>query len=92
MSESKCVFTTKGGRHKKGIGTLKKGLLSSTGYSIKLKTKTRRQSLKKLLKKETPLKIFHQLNAVSIFNKNSAPTKSKLFKQDRNWIKKKFLS
>jgi hypothetical protein len=88
-SEFGCV----GGRRritKRRIGPLKKGLLSSTGYSVKKSLNSRHRSLKALLKKETPLKIFRQLNAVAVYDKNSAPTKSRTFKRDRNWIRKNF--
>ena len=88
-SEFGCV--TKGGRKSKGIGPLKEGLLSSTGYSVKKPLKTRRRTLRKLVKKEGALKAFQQLNAVAIYNKNSAPTKSKTFKRDRNWVRRKFM-
>lgn len=89
MGESKCGF---GGRRKTSkIGPLKKGLLSSTGYSVKNSLRSRHRSLKKLLKKESPLKVFRQLNAVAVYDKNSAPTKSRTFKRDRNWIRKTFM-
>jgi hypothetical protein len=73
------------------IGPLKKGLLSSTGYSVKDPTKKRHKTLKKLVKKEGALKAFRQLNAVAVYDKNSAPTKSRTFKRDRNWIRRKFM-
>ncbi len=73
------------------IGPLKKGVLSSTGYSVKNKTQTRRKSLRKLVKKEGALKAFRQLNAVAVYDKNSAPTKSRTFKRDRNWIRRTFM-
>jgi hypothetical protein len=87
MGESKCGS----GRKMKGIGPLKKGLLSSTGYSVKLKTQQRHKTLKKLVRKEGALKAFRQLNAVAIYDKNSAPTKSQTFKRDRNWIRRTFM-
>jgi hypothetical protein len=84
--ESKC-----GAGRKNGIGPLKKGLLSSTGYSVKKPLKTRRRTLRKLVKKEGALKAFRQLNAVAVYDKHSAPTKSKTFKRDRNWIRRTFM-
>jgi hypothetical protein len=99
MGESNCIFhtkTKKGGKKtlkqlNEGIGPLKKGKLSSTGYSVKKPLKTRHKTLNSLVKKEGALKAFRQLNALVIFNKNSSPTKSKTFKRDRNWIRKKFM-
>jgi hypothetical protein len=75
----------------KGIGTLKKGRLSSTGYSVKNSLAKRHKSLNKLVKKEGALKAFRQLNAVAVYNKNSAPGKSRTFKRDRNWVRRKFM-
>ena len=94
MGESKCgsgrrkTFREKYGE---GIGPLKKGILSSTGYSVKNSLPKRRKTLKKLVRKEGALKAFRQLNAVSIYNKKSAPTKSQTFKRDRNWIRRTFM-
>ena len=90
MGEFSCSLMKKGGETE-GIGPLKKGLLSSTGYSVKKSTQKRHKSLNKLVRKEGALKAFQQLNAVAIFNKNSAPTKSKTFKRDRNWVRRKFM-
>ena len=88
MGESKCGLQM-GGR--KIEVSLKKGLLSSTGYSVKNSLVKRRKSLKKLVKKEGALKAFRQLNLVAVYNKNSAPGKSKTFKRDRNWIRRSFI-
>lgn len=94
MGESKCgsgrrkTFKEKYGE---GIGPLKKGLLSSTGYSVKNSLQYRRKTLRNLVKKEGALKAFRQLNAVAIYDKNSAPTKSRTFKRDRNWIRRTFM-
>jgi hypothetical protein len=88
-SEFGCV--TKGGRKSKGIGPLKEGILSSTGYSVKKTTQKRHKSLNKLVRKEGALKAFRQLNAVAVYNKYSSPRKSKTFKRDRNWVRRKFM-
>jgi hypothetical protein len=93
MGESKCGLGLSGGKKTfTDIGPLKKGVLSSTGYSVKNSLKKRRKTLKKLVSKEGPLKAFRQLNVVSIFNKNVAPTKSQTFKRDRNWIRRTFFN
>ena len=95
MGESKCGSgrkkTWQQKHHSMGIGPLKEGVLSSTGYSVKLKTQQRRKTLRKLVRKEGALKAFRQLNAVAIYDKNSAPTKSRTFKRDRNWIRRTFM-
>jgi hypothetical protein len=89
MGESKCGLQMGGSKIE--IGPLKKGVLSSTGYSVKNSLPKRRKSLKKLVKKEGALKAFKQLNLVAVYNKNSAPTKSRTFKRDRNWIRRTFM-
>jgi len=90
MGEFGCSL--KGGRKKTmKIGPLKKGRLSSTGYSVKEKTLKRRKTLKKLVKKEGALKAFRQLNVVATYTKNSSPGKSRTFKRDRNWIRRTFM-
>ena len=95
MGESKCGSGSKKTwqqkHHSMGIGPLKKGLLSSTGYSVKKSLSTRRRTLKKLVRKEGALKAFRQLNALVVYDKNSARTKSKTFKRDRNWIRRTFM-
>ena len=90
MGEFSCSLMKKGGEIE-GIGPLKKGILSSTGYSVKNSTQKRHKSLNKLVRKEGALKAFRQLNAVAVYTKYSSPRKSKTFKRDRNWVRRKFM-
>jgi hypothetical protein len=72
-----------------GIGELKKGELH--GYHAKDGKITRYRSLRKTVRSVGPLSTFRKLNALSVYTKNSAPSKSKTIKADRNWIKKTFM-
>lgn len=77
----------------KGIGKLRKGDLTKYGYQnvIQLSKEKRRQILKKCLQEYGPLSIFRKLNAVYIYNKNTNPEISEIFKEDRDWIKKTYM-
>jgi len=77
--------------HSKGIGELKHGDLEKRGYSVKKSKTSRHSALRKVVKKEGALSTFRKLNAVSVYTKNSSPTKSKTFKKDRNWVRKTFM-
>lgn len=78
-------------KHGPGIGELRPGGLSSTGYSVELAKTTRHRSLKKAVKKFGPLSTFRKLQAISTYTKRTAPTKSKTFKTDSRWVNKTFL-
>ena len=66
------------------IGPLKKGTLM--GYNTRMKATARRKTLRKVVKKVGPLSTFRKLNAVYVYSKKTAPTSSKIFKVDRDWI------
>jgi len=84
-----------GGKHTRrywkthGIGELKKGELN--GYHAKDSKTSRHRSLRRTVRRVGPLSAFRKLNALAVYTKNSAPTKSKTIKADRNWIKKTFM-
>jgi len=78
-------------KHGPGIGELRPGGLSSTGYSVVTKKTARHRSLKKAVKKFGPLSTFRKLQAISTYTKRTSPTKSKTFKTDSRWVKKTFL-
>jgi hypothetical protein len=83
--------TWKQKHHSEGIGQLHKGDLTSKGYSLSKGKTARRSALKKVVKIEGPLKAFRQLNAVAVYTKKTAPSKSKTFKADRNWVRKTYM-
>lgn len=77
--------------HSMGIGELHHGDLTSRGYSVTKSKTARRSALRRVVKAEGPLKAFRQLNAVAVYTKNSAPTKARTFKADRNWVRKTYM-
>ena len=74
-----------------GIGELKEGELSGIGYSAKKGKTARHSALKKAVRRYGPLSTFRKLNAVATYTKRTSKGKSKTFKADRNWVKKKFM-
>jgi len=77
----------------KGIGPLKKGDLTKYDYKNvkKLSAKVRHNALKRAVRVYGPLTLFRKLNAVYIYNKNTNKTVSRIFKRDRDWVKKTFM-
>lgn len=73
-----------------GIGPLKKGGLGKFGYhTVKnLTLKERKAALINASKSIGYLTVFRKLNAIEIYNRNTNPIISKIFKQDKNWINK----
>ena len=92
MSKCGAGRTWRQKHHSKGIGELDKGDLSKRGYSVKKGKTARHRALKKVVKAEGALSTFRKLNAVATYTKNSAKSKSKTFKRDRNWVKKTFMN
>jgi hypothetical protein len=79
-----------GGRRRSRIGTLRKGTLM--GYHAKDTQRTRRATLRKVVRAVGALSAFRKLNAVAVYSKKRAPGTAKAFKRDRNWVRKTFLS
>ena len=70
------------------------GYLSQHGYvDVKKKTKlSRHRALMRVFRSgESPLRLFRRLHALVILFKNKDPKLSKIFKDDRNWVKKKLM-
>ena len=74
---------------------LRPGTLSMFGYkNVKTMTETgRRRALNKVLRhgNESPLALFRRLNALMVLFKYKDPKLSKIFKNDRDYIRKKFV-
>ena len=72
------------------IGPLKKGSLM--GYHIKNSEAKRRKILTMVvLSKEKPLSTFRKLGALMVLSKRRSPKSSRVFKKNRDWIKKRFM-
>ena len=70
------------------------GYLSQHGYvDVKKKTKlSRHRALMRVFRSgEPPLRLFRRLHALVILIKNKDPKLSRIFKEDRNWVKKKLM-
>ena len=79
-------------RGNKVIIPMKKGLLSKYGYTSKKSTNARRLALKRAVKKYGNLSLFRKLNAIYVLQKNRNPRTAQIFKTDRDWVKKHYLS
>lgn len=73
-----------------GIGKLRKGLMSSLGYDVTAKAKTRRTAVDKAVKKYGKLSTLRKLNAVAVYTRRTSPMKSRIFKSDVKYVQKKY--
>jgi len=78
-------------KHGPGIEITHPGSLTSVGYSVVSKPTRRHSALRKAVNKYGPLSTFRKLRAVSTFTKRTSKGRSKKFKADSNWIKKKYM-
>jgi hypothetical protein len=76
-----------------GIGKLKEGQLAKFGYSdvVHKTTEVRRAALDKAVKEFGALSVFRKLNAVYVYTRKSAKESSAIFKEDRDWVKGKYM-
>lgn len=75
-----------------GIGRLKKGELGKYGYSSFADSETRGEALFHAVEEYGALSVFRKLNALSVYNRNSSPRSARIFKSDRDAIKRVFMS
>lgn len=73
-----------------GIGKLRQGLMSSLGYSVTAKAKTRRAAVDKAVKKYGKLSTLRKLNAVAVYTRRTLPMRSRAFKSDVKYVQKKY--
>lgn len=73
-----------------GIGKLKKGLMTSLGYSATSKAKTRHAAVDKAVKTYGKLSTLRKLNAVAVYTRRTSPAKSRTFKSDVKYVQKKY--
>lgn len=79
------------GKGPKVLPTLKKGTLSAFGYTSKDTKAKRRKMLREAVDGIGATLIFRKLNAVMILNRNTNPKISKIFQEDRDWIKIEYM-
>lgn len=72
-----------------GIGKLRKGDLSSLGYSASVPTRTRRAAVNRAIKKYGKLSTLRKLNAIAVYTRRTSPAKSRIFKSDVRYVQTK---
>jgi len=77
-------------RHHHALFKLQKGTLGKFGYhGVRYKkASTRHRALRKAVKRLGFMKVFKKLNAVALVNRHNNPALAKIFKADRNWVRK----
>ena len=80
------------GKGPKLIGPLKHGMLTKFHYHPVEGTEFRRKALSRAIKKggENPLAVMRRLIAVSTFTKKTLPRASKIYRQDFEFVRRKF--
>ena len=73
------------------IGPLKQGDLKDAGYEHTDSAEKRHAALSKAVGKYGRLSTLRKLNAIAVLNKNVGPTRAKIYRTDRDWVKKIFL-
>jgi hypothetical protein len=76
-----------------GIGPLRKGDLAKFGYDhvTSMSAPRRHIAIAKAVKAYGALTVFRKLNAVYVYTRNTAPAASRIFKEDRDWVKTKYM-
>jgi hypothetical protein len=72
------------------FGKLKKNTLKQFGYSTNKTNLSRHRALNKAVKSLGYSKIIKKLTAVRILNKNTNPSKSKIFTNDTKYLQNKW--
>jgi hypothetical protein len=75
-----------------GIGPLHKGELAQFGYEkvTSLSVSQRREALRKAVHIYGSLSVWRKLNAVHVYTRSMSPASSRVFKEDRDWVKTTF--
>jgi hypothetical protein len=73
-----------------GIGPLKKGELTSLGYSHTKSTTARHEALKKAVSRYGRASTIRKLNAIAVYSKRTGPSRAKTYRTDMHYVQKKF--
>ena len=76
------------GKGPQAIGPLRRGELLKHGYTYRKASDERHSALRKAAKEFGPLGLYRKLNAVAKLSSRTEPQIAKVFKADRNWVKK----
>lgn len=80
------------GKKARNIGRLKGGMLTRYGYHPVESATSRHRALNLAISKgkEEPDAVARRLQAISAFTKTALPTASRIYRQDRLWLTRKF--
>lgn len=71
-----------------GFGPMRKGELKKYGYVYNKPDHERHEALNKAIKEFGALGVYHKLDAIAKLSKRTVPQASKVFKADREWLKR----
>ena len=80
----------KKGKGTQKIGPLREGLLKKYGYRAALTRYERHAALGRAVKALGSNNVFHKLDAVAKLSLRTHPDSSKIFAEDRDWVRKEF--
>lgn len=80
----------KKGKGTQRIGPLRKGELAKYGYSASKSDSERHRALRHAIGRLGSSNVYHKLDAVAKLSVRTAPDKSKIFAEDRDWVKRLF--
>jgi hypothetical protein len=72
------------------IGPLRQGELKKYGYVYRLSDDVRHESLKKAVAAYGALSVYRKLDAVAKLSVHRLPSASRIFKRDREWVKRTY--
>jgi Family of unknown function (DUF5771) len=73
-----------------GIGPLRKGDLTSLGYSVHDDASTRHAALDKVVSRYGKVSALRKVNAIAVYSKRTAPSRARTYKTDMHYIQKKY--
>ena len=77
-------------RRMMGIGPLSRGDLTTLGYSHTKGTTVRHKAIDKAVSKYGRASTIRKLNAIAVYSKRTAPSRSAVYKRDMRYVQKKF--
>lgn len=72
------------------FGEMKRRELLKHGYHYSLPNEARRNALESAVKEFSPVYVYKKLSAVTVLSQESKPIASKVFAEDRDWLKKRY--
>jgi len=67
-------------------------MLGQFGYhdAVHMKSSARRRSLRRAVRAYGTTSVGRMLNAIAVYNKNTAPASAAVFNADRKWVRRTF--